>query len=129
MEGDFKIGGGVINLPSLTYTVTGATIELTGKYGIVGGSLDFTGNAKMDASVSQMVGGWKGLLLSPLDRYLKRDGAGTEIPIHIRGNRDKPQFGVDIDRIIKKRPSSTPAPSESTQPSEEEAPAQATDPH
>jgi len=129
MEGDFKIGGGVINLPSLTYTVTGATIELTGKYGIVGGSLDFTGNAKMDASVSQMVGGWKGLLLSPLDRYLKRDGAGTEIPIHIRGNRDKPQFGVDIDRIIKKRPSSTPAPSESTQPSEEEAPTQATDPH
>jgi len=46
---------------------------------VQGGTLDFIGNAKMQASVSEMVGGWKGLLLTPLDRYLKKDGAGTEI--------------------------------------------------
>jgi hypothetical protein len=103
MEGDFELSGGVITLPALTYTVPGATIQLTGTYGVEGGALNFTGNAKMQATVSEMVGGWKGLLLKPLDRYLKKDGAGTEIPIHIRGTREHPEFGIDFDRM-KSRP-------------------------
>jgi len=87
--------------------VPGATIQLKGTYGVQGGTLDFIGNAKMQASVSEMVGGWKGLLLTPLDRYLKKDGAGTEIPIHIRGTRDQPQFGIDFNRM-KGRSAETP---------------------
>jgi hypothetical protein len=47
------------------------------------------------------------LLLTPLDRYLKKDGAGTEIPIHIRGTRDQPQFGIDFNRM-KGRSAETP---------------------
>jgi len=99
MEGDFQMAGGVVTLPSLTYTVPGAAIQLKGTYGVEGGSLDFAGTAKMDATVSEMVGGWKGLLLSPLDRYFKKDGAGTEIPIRINGTREKPEFGIDLGRI------------------------------
>src|ERR1035438_4851353 len=57
----------------------------------------------MQATVSEMVGGWKGLLLSPLDSYLKKDGVGTEVPIHIRGTREQPQFGIDFDRIKLER--------------------------
>jgi hypothetical protein len=99
MEGDFQMAGGVITLPALTYTVPGATIQLKGTYGVEGGALNFLGNAKMDATVSQMVGGWKGLLLTPLDPYFKKNGAGTEIPIHIRGTREQPEFGIDFDRM------------------------------
>lgn len=99
MEGDFQMAGGVITLPALTYTVPGATIQLNGTYGVEGGALNFLGNAKMDATVSQMVGGWKGLLLTPLDPYFKKNGAGTEIPIHIRGTREQPEFGIDFDRM------------------------------
>jgi hypothetical protein len=102
MEGDFALGGGIINLPALTYTVPGATIQLTGTYGIEGGALNFTGIAKMQATVSEMVGGWKGLLLKPLDRYLKKDGAGTEVPIHVRGTREQPEFGIDFNRMKSK---------------------------
>ena len=93
------MAGGVIALPSLTYTVPGATIQLKGSYGVKGGALDFTGTAKTDATVSEMVGGWKGLLLSPLDRHFEKDGAGTELPIHIGGTREHPEFGVDFGRI------------------------------
>jgi hypothetical protein len=107
MEGDFELGGGVVKLPALTYTVPGATIQLTGTYGIEGGALNFIGDAKMQATVSQMVGGWKGLLLTPLDHYLKKDGAGTEIPIHIRGTREQPEFGIDFDRMRNKPASQT----------------------
>jgi hypothetical protein len=99
MKGDFQMGGGVITLPSLTYTVPGATIQLKGAYGVVGGTLDFDGTAKMDATVSDMVGGWKGMLLKPLDRHFEKDGAGTEIPLHIDGTREHPQFGLSLGHM------------------------------
>jgi hypothetical protein len=43
-----------------------------------------------------MVGGWKGLLLKPADRFFKKNGAGTEVPIHIAGTYKNPEFGVDV---------------------------------
>jgi hypothetical protein len=102
MEGDFEMSGGFVKLPALTYSVPGAIIQLNGTYGVDGGALNFSGNAKMQATVSEMVGGWKGLLLKPLDRYLKKDGAGTELPIHIRGTREQPEFGIDFSRMKQK---------------------------
>ena len=99
MKGDFKMAGGVVTLPALEYTVPGAVIDLKGTYGVDGGKLDFAGTAKMQATVSAMVGGWKGLLLKPVDRYFKKDGAGTEVPIHIDGMRDNPHFGIDFNRM------------------------------
>ncbi|MGA3082067.1 MAG: AsmA-like C-terminal region-containing protein [Terracidiphilus sp.] len=101
MQSSFQLAGGVITLPALDYTVPGATIQLKGAYGLEGGTLDFTGSAKLDATVSKMVGGWKGLLLKPADRYLRKDGVGTEVPIHIEGTREEPKFGIDFDRMKK----------------------------
>ena len=102
MQGDFQLGEAVITLPALTYTVPGATIQLKGTYGVEGGALDFTGVAKLNATVSQMVGGVFGLLLKPADRIFKKDGAGTEVPIRISGTRQDPQFGVEFDRLRHK---------------------------
>ena len=98
-EGNFQMDGGVVTLPALEYTVPGAVIDLKGTYGVDGGTLNFAGTAKMHATVSAMVGGWKGLLLKPVDRYFQKDGAGTEVPIHIDGTRENPQFGIDFDRM------------------------------
>ncbi|MGA9584836.1 MAG: hypothetical protein WBQ95_05875 [Terracidiphilus sp.] len=95
VEGDFALDGGVLTLPSVLYAVPGADIHLHGTYRSEGGLLDFTGTAKMQATVSQMVGGWKGFLLKPADRFFKKDGVGTEIPIYIAGTREKPQFGYN----------------------------------
>jgi hypothetical protein len=39
------------------------------------------------------------LLLKPVDRYFQKDGAGTEVPIHIDGTRENPQFRIDFDRM------------------------------
>jgi hypothetical protein len=96
MQGDFKMAGGVVTLPNLVYTVPGATIDLKGTYGLDGGTLDFTGTAKMQATVSQMVGGWLGALLKPADRFFRKNGAGTEVPIRIQGTREQPKFGIDF---------------------------------
>jgi hypothetical protein len=99
MQGSFRMAGGVITLPALEYTVPGAKIQLAGTYGLANGALKFEGTAKMEASVSKIVGGWKGMLLAPADRYFKKDGAGTEIPIHIEGTREAPKFGIDFERL------------------------------
>jgi hypothetical protein len=107
MQSDFKMEGGVITLPNLKYTVPGADIELKGTYGVESGALNFDGTAKMQATVSAMVGGWKGLLLKPADRFFKKDGAGTEVPIHIDGTRQDPHFKIDFGRM-KKTPAQRP---------------------
>jgi hypothetical protein len=96
MKSDFQIAGGVITFPNLAFNVPGADIELKGTYKLDGGALDFKGLAKMQATISKMVGGWKGFLLKPADRFFKKDGAGTEVPIHIGGTYKDPQFGVDV---------------------------------
>ncbi len=104
MQSDFTMADAVVTLPNLRYTVPGAEIDLKGSYGIEDERLNFAGVAKMQAHVSQMVGGWKGLLLKPLDRYFSKDGAGTEVPVHIRGTRTDPDIGVDFGRLKKSSP-------------------------
>lgn len=104
MQSGFQMGNGVITLPNLQYSVPGADIDMKGTYALEGGALNFTGIAKMQATVSQMVGGWKGFLLKPADRFFKKDGAGTEVAIHVDGTREHPEFGVDIKGMKKTSP-------------------------
>lgn len=103
MQGSFHMAKGVIALPDLQYDVPGADIHLSGHYAL-DGPLSFDGTARMKATVSQIVGGWKGFLLKPVDRLFKKDGAGALIPIKVRGTRDSPQFGLDFGRIGKSSP-------------------------
>lgn len=98
MQSDFHIANGVATLPNLQYGVPGALIELHGTYAIAG-PMQFDGTARMDAPVSKIVGGWKGFLLKPADRFFKKDGAGTLVPIKVRGTREQPDFGIDLGRL------------------------------
>jgi hypothetical protein len=105
---NFTMERGVIALPNLKYSLPGADIDMAGTYGVRGGELNFSGDARMQATVSKMIGGWKGLLAKPIDRYFKKDGAGTEVPIHIAGTRESPQFSVDFGRFKKTSPQNPP---------------------
>ena len=98
MQSDFHIANGVAALPNLEYSVPGAQIQLHGQYALTG-EMQFDGTARMDATVSQMVGGWKGFLLKPADPFFKKDGAGALVPIKVRGTREQPQFGIDLGRM------------------------------
>ncbi len=110
MQSDFKMTSGVISLSDLQYTVPGAEIDVKGTYGVDKGALDFVGTARTQATVSQLVGGWKGFLLKPADRIFKKDGAGTEVPIHVNGTREDPHFGVDLKRMKHSSPEAPGGP-------------------
>lgn len=96
MASNFVMENAIVNLPNLVYTVPGAEIDLRGNYDVDSGGLNFKGSARMQATVSQMVGGWKGVLLKPIDRFFKKDGAGTRIGVHVDGTRQNPHFGIDF---------------------------------
>ena len=98
-SGRFRMAGGVISFPSLRFRVDGARVDLAGRYVVKGQGLHFDGRIRLDAGVSRMVGGKKGLLLRPFDGLFRRDGF-TEFPIRIRGNVKKPEFGVDIKETL-----------------------------
>jgi hypothetical protein len=102
MRGDFNLADAGLNLSNVLYDIPGASIKLAGVYSLDGAKFNFTGTADMQATVSRMVGGWKGMLLMPLDRVFQKNGAGTEIPFKIDGTRSDPHFGLDFDRLKKK---------------------------
>jgi hypothetical protein len=101
-SGHFHLHAGTLRLPQLRFEVPGAHITLKGKYGVTTGDLDFTGTAKLDATVSQMTTGWKRVLLTPVDPLFRRDGAGAVLPINISGTRGSPTFKLDIGRVLRR---------------------------
>ena len=97
MRGEFHLAHAVILFPDLEYDVPGAAVRLKGNYEL-DGLMGFNGTARMQATVSQMVGGWKGFLLKPADRFFRKNGAGTEVSVEIRGSHDSPQFSFSMPK-------------------------------
>lgn len=96
MTGNFNLGNSRITITGLHYTVPGAHIAMNGVYTLDGQQFDFHGTARLDAKVSEMVTGWKSLLLKPVDPFFSKNGAGTEVPIQVTGTRSAPHFGLDF---------------------------------
>lgn len=96
MQGNFNLENDKITITGLRYNVPGAHIAMNGVYTLDGNQVDFHGTARLDAKVSQMVTGWKSLLLKAADPFFSKDGAGTEVPIAITGTRSDLHFGLDF---------------------------------
>ena len=97
MTGKFKMAHGQLDLPSLSYAMPGATVQLAGVYTLDGRKFDFTGKVRTDAKLSQMVASrWKSWMLKVADPFFHKHGAGAEIPVKITGTNTSPKFGLDI---------------------------------
>jgi hypothetical protein len=96
--GDFNLGNAAVSFSRLVFGVPGAEIRLSGTYGIHGGQIDFTGQARTDAKLSQMTTGVKSVMLKFVDPFFKKDGAGAVLPIRITGTKDHPSFGLNFHK-------------------------------
>ena len=101
LSGHYTLENGVLTLPGLTFAVPGARINLGGTYRVDDGALNFRGTLRMEASVSEAVGGFKSIFIKPFDGLFRKQGAGAVIPIKIEGTRHAPKFGVEMGRILK----------------------------
>jgi hypothetical protein len=113
MTGTFNLAKGLITFSQLGYRVPGTQVNLTGTYSLDGNQFDFHGKIRMDAKLSQMITGWKSILLKPVNPFFSKNGAGTELPIKITGTKSEPRFGLDFhhkneDKALVKKHSSNP---------------------
>jgi hypothetical protein len=101
-EGSFRLGGGRLEIPRVTFDVPGSVVALAGTYDLVPDTLNFKGTLFMDAKVSDTTTGVKHFLLKLADPFFRRDGGGSAIPIKVTGSRSDPSFGLDKGRIFSK---------------------------
>lgn len=92
----FDLAHGVMQVTEVHYAVPGALVLLNGVYSLDGRLFEFKGHVRTEATASQMVTGWKSWLLKPVDHFLKKDGAGLELPIEISGTEGKMHFGLAL---------------------------------
>jgi hypothetical protein len=96
LQGVYTLDNGLLSFSFLHFLVPGTHIDMTGNYSLDGREFNFHGKARLDAKVSQMMTGWKSILLKPVDQFFSKDGAGTEVPIRITGTESEPHFGLDF---------------------------------
>jgi hypothetical protein len=94
MTVDFSLGNQLLLVPSLHYEVPGGTAQLHGAYLVNGSAYQFLGHISTDAMASQMVTGWKSVLLTPFDPIFKKHGHGLELPVSISGKGNDVKFGL-----------------------------------
>jgi hypothetical protein len=100
LTGRFRMDAGTITLPRFAFVIPGAHITLRGSYQVGSGAIDMRGDAKLQATVSQMTTGAKRIFLKPIDPLFRHDGAGAVLPIKIGGTRGDPSFKLDIGRVL-----------------------------
>ena len=94
MKGSFRLENQLMTFRSLTFDVPGAGVALGGTYNLSGDALDFKGTLKLQARVSEMVTGWKSIILKPIDPLFAKNGAGTFLNILVEGTARRPELGV-----------------------------------
>jgi hypothetical protein len=96
LTADFIFANEKATFSAVQFTLPGAQIQLTGDFAVHGELFDFKGHVRTDATASHMTTGWKAMLLKPVDPFLKKNGAGLELPIEISGTKDNVHFGLDF---------------------------------
>jgi hypothetical protein len=94
--GHFHLERDRAKFPRLSFSIPGAEVRLTGSYNLPDETLDFRGNLRMRAKLSQTVTGKKSFFLKLADPFFKEDGAGSVVPIRISGTRDRPKFALNL---------------------------------
>ncbi|HZP24689.1 MAG TPA: AsmA-like C-terminal region-containing protein [Terriglobales bacterium] len=100
LAGNFHLKDRTLSFASLQFTVPGAEAQFKGSYNLRAQALNFAGDVRLRASLSEMVGGNKGWLLFPLDPLFSRHGAGTWLPMTIDGTREHPQVHVQWGKLF-----------------------------
>ncbi|HEY6765825.1 MAG TPA: AsmA-like C-terminal region-containing protein [Candidatus Sulfotelmatobacter sp.] len=96
LQGTFRLNNGVLSFYLLHFLIPGTHADMAGQYSLDGNTFDFHGKLKLDAKLSQMMTGWKSILLKPVDPFFHKNGAGTEVPFKISGTKSEPHFGLDF---------------------------------
>ena len=100
LSGVFSLDGGKLTFSSLKFDVPGVAADVKGSYGLRSEQIDFTGDVRLQAHVSDTMSGSKRVLLKPIDPLFARHGAGSYLPVNITGDRTQPQVKLDLKKVF-----------------------------
>jgi hypothetical protein len=100
-EGRFNLADGTLSLAALKFRIPGAAVHLDGTYGLRSEVLQFDGTLRMQATISEAAGGgMRSVFLKLVDPFFRKKGAGTVLPIKVRGTREHPNVGRDVMKAL-----------------------------
>ncbi len=93
MSGRFVLLNELLTLNDLAFSIPGADLKLDGSFNLDTEAVDFHGDLRLQARLSQTQTGWKRWALKPVDPFFAKKGAGLYTKIQITGTRQNPKFG------------------------------------
>jgi hypothetical protein len=98
LRGKFFLRKARLTFSNLTFSVPGASVELSGTYNVRADDIDLHGHLILDVKLSQATTGTKSVLLMFADSFFKKAGGGSSVPIKISGSRMNPVFSLDLHK-------------------------------
>jgi AsmA-like C-terminal region len=96
LKGSVLLSNEIAKFHDTSFKVPGAEAILHGTYNLEDTKIDFHGDLKTEASLSDDSSGVKAVLLKPLDPLFKKKHAGAEVPVEMTGTYHEPHFGVSL---------------------------------
>jgi hypothetical protein len=100
LMGTFSLGDAKLSFSNLQFEVPGAVAQVKGSYGLASDQINFTGDVRLQAHVSETMSGAKRVLLKPVDPIFARHHAGTYLPVNVTGDKDHPQIKLDMKKVF-----------------------------
>lgn len=98
--GTFRLQNARMSFSQLNFTVPGVMVDMKGTYSLTAETMNFLGDVRLQATVSQAVGGWRRWAVVPFDPIFKKNGAGTYLPVHVEGTKSHPDIKLEWKKIL-----------------------------
>lgn len=96
IDGNLVLKNETAEFSALSFQIPGAKVDLTGLYHLRNEQIDFHGDAKTHAVLSEQTNGLKAVLLKPLNSLFKKKQAGADVRVGMTGTFDDPHFGIEL---------------------------------
>ena len=98
--GDFDLRKTTLSFNRLQFAVPGVAAQMKGSYGLQSQQVNFEGDVKLNARISEAVGGIGHWILLPIDPLFMKHGAGTYLPVTVTGTREHPDVKLELGKIF-----------------------------
>lgn len=96
LQGRIVVRNGTALFTPVSFEIPGASITMTGRFDLLNEHLDFHGDARTQAELSDDTTGVKAALLKPLNSLFKKKHAGADVRVAMTGTYDDPHFGLEL---------------------------------
>jgi hypothetical protein len=103
LKGRVVAAGGLATLSGVTFSVPGASAEMSGTYQLIEHRVDLHGTAHLEEKLSKTTTGVKSLLLKLADPFFRKKKHLSVVPVRISGTYGNTSIQLDLSRRRKAR--------------------------